>query len=251
MTREQDIQRASALLRTAHHAVALTGAGISTPSGLPDFRSPQSGLWEKDDPMVVASIYGFRANPRAFYDWLRPLVTTMRQAQPNPAHLALARLESAGKLAAIITQNIDGLHQSAGSRRVLELHGSVRTANCTRCGREISGEWLAARLIESEDVPRCEKCGGILKPNVVLFGERLPQWVLLEAQGEAETCDVMLVIGSSLTVTPAADLPITARQHGAEIIIVNAQPTYMDAQSAVVIHDDLATVVPQIVYLTM
>ncbi|MBC7262921.1 MAG: NAD-dependent deacylase [Chloroflexi bacterium] len=251
MTHERDVQRAADLLRAANHVVALTGAGMSTPSGLPDFRSPHSGLWEKDDPMVVASIYGFRVNPRAFYDWLRPLVMTMRQAQPNPAHLALARLERAGQLAAIITQNIDGLHQSAGSQRVLELHGSMRTASCTRCGRGISGEQLAARLLQSEDVPRCEKCGGILKPDVVLFGELLPQWVLLEAQGEAEKCDVMLVVGSSLTVTPAADLPFTARQHGAEIIIVNAQPTYMDAHSAVVIHDDLATVVPQIVDLAM
>ncbi len=243
---EDEIQRAAEILAASQHAVALTGAGHSTPSGVPDFRSPGSGLWEQVDPMVVASIYGFQHNPQAFYDWIRPLAKQMMEARPNPAHTALADLERIGVLKAVITQNIDELHHKAGSQRVLELHGSVRSATCTACGHKVPSHELWPAFVASGEVPHCPACSGLLKPDVVLFGELLPMDVLLEAEQETERCDVMLVTGSSLEVYPAAGLPMRARQHGAEVILVNYQPTVMDTQAAVVIHEDVAVILPQI-----
>lgn len=242
---KHDIQRAADLIRNARHAVALTGAGISTPSGIPDFRSPASGLWTWVDPMAVASIWAFRTRPEAFYEWVRPLARQMRSAKPNAAHRALAQLESTGHLHAVITQNIDNLHQRAGSKLVLELHGHLREATCVRCYTVVPALDIIDQFIADGQVPVCA-CGGILKPNVILFGEMLPVDVLLEAEREARRCDVMLVAGSSLEVTPAADLPLTARQHGAQIIIVNYQPTPVDSQASVVIHADVAYVLPRI-----
>ena len=243
---EREIERAAQILAASQHAVALTGAGHSTPSGIPDFRSPGTGLWEQVDPIEVASIYGFQRNPQAFYEWIRPQAKQMMEAQPNPAHIALANLEQAGVIKAVITQNIDELHHKAGSQRVLELHGSVRTATCTQCRKKVPSAELWPAFVASGEIPHCPTCGGLLKPDVVLFGELLPIGVLLEAQSQAERCDVMLVVGSSLEVYPAAELPMRARQHGADVIVVNYQPTVMDAHAAVVIHDDLAVVVPQI-----
>jgi NAD-dependent deacetylase len=246
MSYEAEVERAAEMLAASQHAVALTGAGHSTPSGIPDFRSPGSGLWEQADPMEVASIYGFRRDPRAFYDWIRPLAKQMMEAQPNSGHHALADLERAGVLKAVITQNIDELHHKAGSRFVLELHGSVRTATCTRCMKKVPSAEMWPRFVASGEMPRCPSCGGLLKPDVVLFGELLPVGVLLEAQSQAERCDVMLVAGSSLEVYPAAELPMRARRVGAEVILVNYEPTDLDGQSAVVIHDDLAVYLPKI-----
>ncbi len=240
---QEEIRKAAKLILSAKHAVALTGAGISTPSGIPDFRSPDTGLWEKVDPMAVASIYAFRARPKVFYDWFRPLGKTLLEAKPNPAHYALARLEEAGLLKAVITQNIDGLHQKAGSKRVLELHGHLREAQCMQCGRVVPTEGFWEQFLESDDVPRCE-CGGVLKPKVVLFGEPLPRGVLLEAIGEAQRCDLMLVAGTALEVYPAAELPNLAYQRGAKLIVVNFQFTYADAVAKVVIRDDVAKVLP-------
>jgi len=240
------VERAAALLWSARRGVALTGAGISTPSGIPDFRSPSSGLWERVDPMVVASLQGFRRNPQAFYDWLRPLARQMLEAHPNPAHRALARLEQAGRLRTVITQNIDGLHQRAGSRRVLELHGHVRTATCTRCGRKVPAQPLIGELLTSLEIPRCRQCGGALKPDVVLYGEMLPSDVLEEAEKEAEECDVMLVVGSSLTVAPASLLPEIALGHGARLLIVNRETTDLDRRAEVVLHEDVAEALPAI-----
>src|SRR5512136_2289765 len=155
------------MLAASQHAVVLTGAGHSTRSGIPDFRSPGSGLWEKVDPMEVASIDGFRRNPKAFYDWIRPLVKQMMEAQPNPAHYALAELEDMGVLKAVITQNIDELHHRAGSRHVLELHGSVRTATCTRCREQLPTTEMWPAFVASGQLPHCPHCSGLLKPDVV------------------------------------------------------------------------------------
>jgi len=246
MPGEEMIQRAAEILAASKHAVALTGAGHSTPSGIPDFRSPKSGLWEQVDPMEVASIYGFRRNPQAFYEWIRPLAKQMMEARPNPAHEALAALERMGVIQAVITQNIDELHHKAGSRRVLELHGSVRQATCTRCGRQVPSSEMWPAFVASGQLPHCATCGGLLKPNVVLFGEMLPVGVLLEAQHEAEACDAMVVAGSSLEVHPAAELPERAARHGAQLILVNYEPTHMDDYAAVVIHDNVAVILPQI-----
>lgn len=246
MVAMSETSRAGEILARSRHAVALTGAGHSTPSGIPDFRSPGSGLWEHADPMEVASIYGFRRNPQAFYDWIRPLAKQTMEAQPNPAHYALAELERMGVIKAVITQNIDELHHRAGSQRVLELHGSVRTATCTRCHQQVPTGEMWRAFVASGELPRCPSCGGLLKPDIVLFGEMLPVDVLLEAQEEAERCDVMLVAGSSLEVYPAAELPSRAVRHGAQLIIVNYGATHMDAQASVVIHEDVAVALPQI-----
>ena len=239
------IQKAAEILRASKHAVALTGAGHSTPSGIPDFRSPESGLWEKHDPMAVASIWAFRANPEAFYDWIRSLARQMAAAKPNPAHYALARLEKRGILKAVITQNIDDLHAKAGSKRVLELHGHMRTASCIACGRTVKAEPLIKKFLDAGRMPLCS-CGGVMKPDVILFGEMLPPAVFMEAEAEARRCDVMLVAGSSLEVAPAADLPFVAHGNGAKLILVNLQPTPADSLAEVVIRDDVAVALPQI-----
>lgn len=197
--------------------------------------------------MVVASIFAFRLQPQAFYEWIKPLARLMLEASPNPAHHALAELEEKGLLQAVITQNIDGLHQMAGSHRVLELHGHMREATCVRCYKVVPAQPLINQFLEDGQMPLCDQCGGVMKPNVILFGEQLPIAVLNAANREAELCDLMLVAGSSLEVSPAANLPFVAYQHGAKLIIVNYQDTYLDAQAAVVIHADVAKVLPRIV----
>lgn len=243
---EAEIERAAHVLAHSRHAVAFTGAGHSTPSGIPDFRSPGSGLWEQSDPMAVASLYAFQHDPHAFFDWIRPLAAQMMEAQPNPGHRALAELEDLGVLKGVITQNIDELHHKAGSRSVLELHGSVRTATCTRCQQKWPSEDILPAWVASGGLPRCRTCSGLVKPDVVLFGEMLPLGVLLEAQSLAERCDVMLVAGSSLEVYPAAGLPVRARRCGARLIIVNLEPTALDSEADVLIHGDVAVILPQI-----
>jgi len=241
------IERAAELLCHARHAVALTGAGVSTHSGIPDFRSPGSGLWEQVDPFEVASLFAFLRRPEAFFEWMRPLARQVIEAQPNPAHLALAQLEAAGFLQVLITQNIDGLHQKAGSRRVLEVHGHLREATCIRCYRVFPSERFIEAFLADGSVPRCPACGNVLKPNVILFGEQLPTLVIQEAQRHVRQCDVLLIAGSSLEVEPAADLPRLARQCGARLILVNLQPTYIDARADLVFHADVVHVLPQIV----
>jgi NAD-dependent deacetylase len=242
---DQLITRAAELLCGARYAVALSGAGISTPSGIPDFRSPASGLWNRVDPFAVASIFAFRRRPEDFYEWVYPLARQIAEAQPNPAHLALARLESAGLLRAVITQNIDGLHQAAGSRCVHEVHGHLRQATCMRCSKVVSTDSLIADFIAHHHVPHCA-CGGVLKPNVVLFGELLPAETWAAAERDAAACDLMLVAGSSLEVEPVVGLPLVAADHGARFIIVNYEPTTMDRQADVVIHQDVAEVLPRL-----
>lgn len=227
--------------------VAFTGAGISTPSGIPDFRSPESGLWTDCDPLAVASIYGFRQNPQAFYDWVQPLIRVTLQAEPNPAHLALAQLEACGKLKCIITQNIDTLHTRAGNKVVYELHGHMREATCTHCFAVYPAEPHIKRLLESAHVPHCPDCGGVLKPNVILFGEQLPYREVQLAKEAARLTDLMIVVGSSLEVAPASDLPQLAIRHGAKLVIINLQPTFLDSRATHVIHANAAEVLPEIV----
>ncbi len=242
-----EIARAASLLCQARHAIALTGAGVSTPSGIPDFRSPGSGLWEQADPMEVASIYAFRRHPEAFYAWIRPLAETLFKAQPNPAHQALAALEASGRLRALITQNIDGLHQRAGSREVLELHGHMREATCIRCYRVLPVQSFLDGFLMSDEVPRCPVCGGVIKPNVVLFGEQLPAVVMAAAMQHARKADLMLVAGSALEVAPASQLPLIAHKRGGRLVVINLTPTYVDDLADVVIHGDVAEVLPRVV----
>ncbi len=229
------------MLAAAQHAVVLTGAGISTPSGIPDFRSPQGGLWQQADPLEVASLWGFHDDPGRFYRWLRPLARKMLDARPNPAHRALAQLEAAGHIRTVITQNIDSLHQAAGSLNVLELHGHVRTFSCLGCGRTEPADGHLAAVCAGQLPPPCAACGGLLKPDVILYGEPLPFDTLSAAQQAALACDFMLVVGTSLEVMPAADLPRLARRRGARLALINLTPTPLDAQMDVCIRTDVVT----------
>jgi len=240
------IRKAATLIQSAQTIVAFTGAGISTPSGIPDFRSSDCGLWEQHDPMAVASIYGFRQNPQAFFDWVRPLAKTTANAQPNPAHIALAQLEKLGKLDSVITQNIDMLHTRAGNSNVYELHGHMREATCIHCFTKYDAEPIIDDLVKTGNVPRCSKCQGVLKPDVILFGEQLPYKQVQWAKDAARKCDLMVIIGSSLEVFPASDLPVLAHRNNARILIINLQPTPLDKIADVIIRDDVAMVLPSI-----
>lgn len=238
------VARAAAILRRARTAVALTGAGVSTESGLPDFRSP-GGLWADVDPLRVASLTAFRRHPQEFYAFYRRRLSLLRRARPNPAHRALAHLERAGLLRAVITQNVDGLHQAAGSRRVLEIHGSLRHAACPGCGWRTDIAVLEEAL-DAGTLPRCRRCASPLKPDVVLFEELLPLEVFTEAEQLCREADVLLVVGSSLQVTPAAFLPRIVLEQGGCLIIVNREPTPFDAEAAVVLRAAAGTILPAI-----
>lgn len=240
------IEFAADLIRQSKHAVILTGAGISTPSGIPDFRSTGSGLWARDEPLEVASLSTFRTNPDRFFEWFRPLARQMFDAQPNPAHIALAELERQGCVKAVITQNIDTLHQKSGSKTVIETHGTLQTMTCTQCYHQERAESHIALFIETGKLPLCPKCAQILKPDVILFGEQLPQAAWFRAQKEARGCDLMLVAGSSLEVLPVAGLPMQALDRGAHLIVVNNTPTYLNVRADAAILDDVATVLPAI-----
>jgi NAD-dependent deacetylase len=177
---------------------------------------------------------------------VRPLAKKLAEAEPNPAHIALADLEAGGWLQAVITQNIDGLHQKAGSREVLELHGHVREATCTRCYQVVpTGDFLNG-FLASSDVPRCSKCDGVMKPNVVLFGEQLPIGAFNAAMAHIRRADLLLVAGSHLDVMPASQLPLSVHEEGGRIVVVNLMPTYIDQVAEVVIHADVAEVLPRI-----
>jgi NAD-dependent deacetylase len=247
MALAQQIQKATKLISQANHAVALTGAGVSTESGIPDFRSPDSGIWNNDDPFTVASIHAFRHNPEPFFRWIHPLSSLLLHAAPNPAHVALAKLEQLGRLTAIITQNIDNLHTKAGSNTVIELHGHIRQATCTQCYVVENADPILKKFVEDAQVPRCRHCGGVLKPNMILFGEELPMKEFVAAQMALESADLVIVAGSSLEVTPVSDLPWIALENGAQLIIINYQPTYLDDQADVIIRENVATVLPQII----
>ncbi len=240
----KSIDAAIQLLRRARYVTALTGAGLSTRSGIPDFRSPDSGLWGRYDPAEVASIYGFKHDPQRFYQWIRPLARTILAAQPNAAHLALARLEALGTLKSIVTQNIDMLHTRAGSKTVYEVHGHLREVTCIHCFAVYPAEPYIVGFLEAETLPSCPKCGHALKPNVILFGEQLPAQAITAARREARQCDVMLIAGSSLEVFPAADLPILAKRAGAALIVVNLSGTPVDALAEVVMHEDVVDILP-------
>jgi NAD-dependent deacetylase len=240
------IEDAAELVRKAKRAVVLTGAGISTPSGIPDFRSEGTGLWSRDEPLEVASLITFRTAPERFYQWFRPLAGQIFTAQPNAAHQALMELEDAGHIKTIITQNIDALHQKAGSRCVVETHGTMRTLTCTNCYRNFESKLYLKTFIEEGNIPTCTQCNGILKPDVILFGEQLPHHAWVTAQRAARQCDLMLVAGSSLEVLPVAGLPMQALDRGAHLIIVNNTSTYVNVRADVVIMADVASILPEI-----
>ena len=243
---QASIEFAADLVRQSKYALALTGAGLSTPSGIPDFRSTGTGLWSRDEPMEVASLSTFRTAPERFFQWFRPLASQIYNARPNPAHDALSELEKAGYIHSIVTQNIDILHQKAGSHNVIELHGTMQTLSCTQCYHQVDAQQYVAPFVENGEIPHCPNCSQILKPDVILFGEQLPQTAWFKAQRDARQCDLMLVAGSSLEVLPVAGLPMQALDRGAHLIIINNSPTYLNVRADVAILEDVAVIIPAI-----
>ncbi len=241
----KQIDLASQLIFDAKYCVALTGAGISTPSGIPDFRSPGSGVWTRYSPMEVASLSAFRYNPVRFFNWLRPFIKNLFQANPNPAHLSLANLEEQNYLQSIITQNIDSLHQRAGSNSVIEVHGTYQTLTCLGCYQQIEAtvEFINT-FLDNADIPACPECGNLLKPDIILYEEQLPAEKWRQAREEISKCDLLLILGSSLTVTPVCDLPYSALGSGAKLIIINRTCTHLDDLAEVSIQGDLEELVP-------
>lgn len=233
------VDELAALIRSAGSVVALTGAGISVPSGIPDFRSPGSGLWENVDPMEVAHIDAWRADPERFWHFYGDRFTTLEGKQPNGAHRALVELERRGRLDAVITQNIDMLHRRAGTTELVEVHGTIEHSSCLACGAQYPLAETRSRLAhDALSVPHCD-CGQPLKPDVVLFGEWLPAQALDRAYELAAGADVLLCVGSSLEVHPIAQLPGITRANGGAVAIVTAGPTPWDARAAVKLAGDV------------
>jgi NAD-dependent deacetylase len=239
------VQQLASWLADADRAVVFTGAGISTESGIPDFRSP-GGVWSRNQPVYYDQ---FLASADARFEYWRQKAEAapdFERAQPNRGHLALARWEQAGRLTAVITQNIDGLHQLAGSRRVLELHGTARWIACVDCGERFAPRPLLDEFRATQTVPACPACGGRLKSATISFGQTLPADVLEESTALAESCDVFLAIGSSLVVQPAAGLPELARRAGSKLAIINRDPTPLDAGADAVLHEPIGESLGQI-----
>ena len=224
-------------LSQSRRAVVFTGAGVSTLCGVPDFRGP-NGFYRKPEAERVFDIEWFRRDPSIFYAGSRELIYGLRDIRPGPVHQAVAALERAGIVRGVITQNIDMLHQKAGSRTVHEIHGSPRLHRCLDCGRVKTFDEIC-ELLKHTPVPRCAACGEAYKPDVTFFGERLPEEAFDAAVALARQADLMLVLGSSLTVTPAASIPLLTVSAGGELVIVNAQPTLLD-RVATLCYPDLA-----------
>jgi NAD-dependent deacetylase len=235
MTVTTQAERLAELLRGAKRAVVLTGAGVSVPSGIPDFRSPGTGLWENVDPMEVAHIDAWRDDPDRFWSFYRSRFSSLVDKQPNEAHFALAELERRGLVTGVITQNVDRLHRRAGSERVIEVHGSIDYSVCMECGGKMSVE----RVLASEGTPECPSCVLPLKPDVVLFGEMLPDRAMSEAQALALEADLMVCVGSSLEVYPVAGLPAMTHGGGGRIALVTQGPTPYDADAEVKLAGDV------------
>ena len=232
--------RLAQLVRDARSVVALTGAGVSVPSGIPDFRSPGTGLWQQVDPMEVAHIDAFHGDPARFWGFYGPRFATLSSKLPNRAHQALAELERRGLLDAVITQNVDMLHRKAGTRELVEVHGSIASCSCPACGRAVTPDQVRERLrAEPDGVPRCDHCGGPLKPDVVLFGELLPEDALRRAQELCERAGLLLCIGSSLEVYPVAGLPALTLAGGGVVAILTQGPTPIDELASVRLNGDV------------
>jgi NAD-dependent deacetylase len=231
--------RLAELLRSAGRSVALTGAGISVPSGIPDFRSPGTGLWENVDPMEVAHIEVFRRDPERFWHFYGHRFAMLRGKLANAAHHALVELERRGLLKAVITQNIDGLHALAGTQDLVEVHGTIGHSSCLYCGARYELDEVRSRLGAADDgVPRCD-CGSPLKPDVVLFGELLPEAAMARASVLAASCDLLLCVGSSLEVYPVGGLPQLTLAAGGQVALVTKGPTPYDDVAAVKLDGDV------------
>ena len=239
------IKKAANIIDEAKEVLVFTGAGISTESGIPDFRSP-GGLWSKYDPedFYFDRFISSEKAREKYWMMSSEAYATMKDAQPNPAHLAIKCLEDRGKLLTLVTQNIDGLHRKAGNspEKIIEIHGTALSVSCLRCRRPYDRDDIEERLRSGVKVPYCDHCGGILKPDTVSFGQSMPEDKMQKAFESASRCDACLVAGSSLVVYPAASIPAHAAQSGAKLIIVNRDPTPLDAYATVVIHASLSEV---------
>jgi NAD-dependent deacetylase len=242
---DNNILKAAEIIRKSKNMIALTGAGISVESGIPDFRSA-GGLWDKYDPSIYASINSFIRMPEKVWDMIFEMIDVTEGASPNSAHLALAKLESMNYLKAIITQNIDNLHQEAGSKNVIEYHGNAKQLVCLACGAEYSASEFD---IAARKIPTCEACGKILKPSVVFFGENIPSHALIESQKFAEAADVVLVVGTSAVVYPAASIPRIAKSRGAALIEFNLERTELSSYADMLIHGSAGKTLPELVKL--
>lgn len=231
--------RLAALLRGSERAVVLTGAGISVPSGIPDFRSPGTGLWENVDPMEVAHIDAWRRDPDRFWRFYGERFAMLSGKRPNRAHEVVVELERRGLIRGVITQNIDRLHRAAGSEKVIEVHGTIEWSVCLRCDARVPLEEVMGALKAAERAPACERCGAPLKPDVVLFGELLPADAMAEAERLATEADLMICIGSSLEVYPVAGLPQLTLARGGRLALVTQGPTPYDREAEVKLDGDV------------
>jgi NAD-dependent deacetylase len=232
-------------MKHARRAVAFTGAGISAESGLGTFRG-RDGLWSRYDPAEVASIESFKRDPRKFWEFAREIGWIFLTAKPNAAHIALAELEAMKRLDSVITQNVDGLHQRAGSKHVLEIHGNVGRMICTQCSATCATEKIVDR-IEHQDVPRCDRCGGPLKPDIILFGEPLPERAFGQALKKVRSADLLLAVGTSLEVYPAATLPEIAKKGGAKVVSIDSERTAWDDLCDYKVSGPAGEILPRIV----
>lgn len=238
------IKRLAESIARAGRIAVFTGAGMSTESGLPDFRS-KDGLWRQHRPEELASVQALDQNPLVFYEFYRFRLELLGKAAPNPAHAALAELERQGRVEAVVTQNVDGFHTQAGSRNVIEIHGSLREARCQHCQRMHPASVLQKRASDVSELPKCE-CGGFIRPGVVLFGEMLPYQAMSRAIDAMKTCGGLLIIGSSLQVQPAAHLPQIVLDRGKPVWIINLTPTPYDEAAEIVLREKAGEALPQV-----
>ena len=244
---KKNIQKAASLLFNSKEAIALTGAGISTESGIPDFRG-EEGIWKKYPIETFGTLESLLKNPGKFWEMAKKIAPNLFKAKPNLGHYALAELEDLDILKAVITQNIDELHQQAGSVIVYEVHGSINRFSCLGCRASYNKEQIYRKLKkEKKTGPSCDFCASPLKPSVVLFGEGLPRFEMYQSQALAQKADIMLIAGSSLSVAPVCDLPLYTLREKGKLIIVNDEPTDLDEKAEVVIHHKIGRVLPLIV----
>jgi NAD-dependent deacetylase len=245
----KSLEAAASIIRESQSVVAFSGAGISTESGIPDFRS-KGGLWDRYDPDIYANYQVFLRQPELYWQMEAEMSADLKKAEPNPAHYALVKLERRGKLKAIITQNVDRLHRRSGSAvPIFELHGSAETAGCVDCGKQYPGDEILEKVWGGDPSPTCSVCGGLVKPNVVLFGESLNSETVRGAFDFASSCDCLLVIGSSLVVAPANQIPILAKSRGAAVIFINREPTILDELADVILRGSAGDILTQLVEL--
>jgi NAD-dependent deacetylase len=244
---QKKIRHAAKLLFKSKNAIALTGAGISTESGIPDFRG-DSGIWKKYKAEIYGDFQSFMKDPTKFWEMAQDIAPTLFKAEPNPGHFALAELENMDLLKAIITQNVDELHQKAGAVIVYEVHGNINRFNCFGCKASYNKEQILQKLKKrKKNTPRCDYCGSPLKSSVVLFGEGLPNFEIYQSRALSKKADVMLIAGSSLSVIPVCDLPLYTLSERGKLIIVNDEPTDLDEKAEVVIHEKTGVILPLIV----